>query len=368
MSNEPTPEQAAAIPECLNDACTMGCTTECRAVINRAWLALQASTGPEQPPSTDPRCALCTHPKRDHDGRADHRARYSPLVAGDPWCHACNATCDYTPAEARTADEEESTPPGPTDLRARIAEAIRAQGSLTDTAVQEITRRVLPAFAAHMVSLSGDLHARADVLATQATELAAPAPAVPKDCCGRRIGHYPACRVGQAGGEPDSLRERLAGPHGDYAAALAQSFAGTDAGRLERMADAVLGVRDTELQQLREQLAEARTALRIAEGDRDASDEAARKFLARCSEMAAERYAWQERGDRAEAAIARVLHLGDTWFREGEPGPTREAGRLILRALRPQGECRRRHCPAGAPDCTHCNCCDIPDQPAPRDR
>lgn len=41
------------------------------------------------------RCAHCTHPKRDHDGRADHRAKHSPLVAGDPWCHACNARCDY---------------------------------------------------------------------------------------------------------------------------------------------------------------------------------------------------------------------------------------------------------------------------------
>lgn len=40
-------------------------------------------------------CAHCTHPKRDHDGRADHRAKHSPLVAGDPWCHACNAQCDY---------------------------------------------------------------------------------------------------------------------------------------------------------------------------------------------------------------------------------------------------------------------------------
>lgn len=47
-----------------------------------------------EPPT--PRCALCAHPKKDHDGHADHRARFSPLVAGDPWCHACNATCDYT--------------------------------------------------------------------------------------------------------------------------------------------------------------------------------------------------------------------------------------------------------------------------------
>jgi hypothetical protein len=44
----------------------------------------------------DERCTRCRHPKRDHDGRADHRAKYSPLVAGEPWCHACNAECDYS--------------------------------------------------------------------------------------------------------------------------------------------------------------------------------------------------------------------------------------------------------------------------------
>jgi hypothetical protein len=46
------------------------------------------------------RCAQCSHPKRDHDGRADHRERHSPVVAGDPWCHACNAACDYAPPSA----------------------------------------------------------------------------------------------------------------------------------------------------------------------------------------------------------------------------------------------------------------------------
>jgi hypothetical protein len=53
----------------------------------------ETQQGPPRPPS--PRCAHCRHPKRDHDGRADHRANSSPLVAGDPWCHACNAECDY---------------------------------------------------------------------------------------------------------------------------------------------------------------------------------------------------------------------------------------------------------------------------------
>ncbi|MGW9397288.1 hypothetical protein [Streptomyces sp. NPDC055642] len=53
--------------------------------------ARQDETAADEPE----RCAHCTHPKRDHDGRADRRAKHSPLVAGDPWCHACNAQCDY---------------------------------------------------------------------------------------------------------------------------------------------------------------------------------------------------------------------------------------------------------------------------------
>ena len=48
-----------------------------------------------EPVPNTPRCVLCTHPKGDHDGHAEHRAKYSPLVAGDPYCHACNGECDY---------------------------------------------------------------------------------------------------------------------------------------------------------------------------------------------------------------------------------------------------------------------------------
>ncbi|MFH9413989.1 hypothetical protein [Streptomyces rochei] len=54
----------------------------------------------EAQPSTPP-CAHCNHPKGDHDGHVDHRAKYPPHVAGDPWCHACNAPCDYAAAGAR---------------------------------------------------------------------------------------------------------------------------------------------------------------------------------------------------------------------------------------------------------------------------
>ncbi|MFF1444152.1 hypothetical protein [Streptomyces sp. NPDC058295] len=57
-----------------------------------------AGVAQSEPEPPTPRCAHCRHPKGDHDGRADHRERYSPLVAGDPWCHACDAGCDYTPA------------------------------------------------------------------------------------------------------------------------------------------------------------------------------------------------------------------------------------------------------------------------------
>jgi hypothetical protein len=54
----------------------------------------------ETQPAETERCAHCAHPKRDHDGRADHRAKYPPHVVGDPWCHACNTECDYTLAKS----------------------------------------------------------------------------------------------------------------------------------------------------------------------------------------------------------------------------------------------------------------------------
>ncbi len=47
--------------------------------------------GPVQ--SDSPRCAFCTHPKGDHSDRKDHTP--SQIVPRRPWCHACNATCDY---------------------------------------------------------------------------------------------------------------------------------------------------------------------------------------------------------------------------------------------------------------------------------
>ncbi|MEH0586190.1 hypothetical protein QA942_19720 [Streptomyces sp. B21-106] len=66
-----------------------------------------AETQDALPGPGTPRCATCTHPKSDHDGRADHRARFSPIVAGEPWCHACEAPCDY--AERPAVGEQPDT-------------------------------------------------------------------------------------------------------------------------------------------------------------------------------------------------------------------------------------------------------------------
>jgi len=38
------------------------------------------------------------------------------------------------------------------------------------------------------------------------------------------------------------------------------------------------------------------------------------------------------------AQVERVRRLGDIWFREGAPGPTREAGRYVLRTLDPDAK------------------------------
>ncbi|MCU1612607.1 MAG: hypothetical protein JWO98_147 [Frankiales bacterium] len=77
----------------------------------------------------------------------------------------------------------------------------------------------------------------------------------------------------------DGLREQ-------YAAAI-RAQAETGNVRYEALADVVLAVRDRRIEQL--------TA------ERDQSEDAAWRFLAQRQEMAAERYEWQRRGDRAEA-------------------------------------------------------------------
>ncbi|MBP5870879.1 hypothetical protein [Streptomyces scabiei] len=50
-----------------------------------------------------------------------------------------------------------------------------------------------------------------------------------------------------------------------------------------------------------------------------AADEAARRALEQRQEMAEERYAWQQRGDRAETALAGVRTLRDRWIKAGAP-------------------------------------------------
>jgi hypothetical protein len=89
MADEAQP--AAGCPQC-------GDTGACNGGPCPLRPADEAQPTEALPPS--PRCAHCTHPKRDHDGHADHRAKFSPLVTGDPWCHACNTECDYAPAKS----------------------------------------------------------------------------------------------------------------------------------------------------------------------------------------------------------------------------------------------------------------------------
>ena len=118
-----------------------------------------------------------------------------------------------------------------------------------------------------------------------------------------------------------SLRARMAGPRGDYAAALAQSFAGPDTGRLERITDAVLAVRDQRMEHLTATVARVR---------------------AECDRIEAAVRANPQDPDFDGAYLAAIGHVRNA-------------------LAQPRGECRRCHCPAGAPDCTHCNCCDVPD-------
>ena len=58
----------------------------------------QTQSGPARPADTAPRCT-CGHTRRDHSGRRDHRDKYGPLVAGRPWCHACETECIYCPPD-----------------------------------------------------------------------------------------------------------------------------------------------------------------------------------------------------------------------------------------------------------------------------
>jgi hypothetical protein len=63
-------------------------------------------TQQSEPQPDTPRCAHCTHPKGDHSDRKDHTP--SPTVPRRPWCHACNATCDYDEQTAVEAQQSET--------------------------------------------------------------------------------------------------------------------------------------------------------------------------------------------------------------------------------------------------------------------
>jgi hypothetical protein len=65
----------------------------------------EARVEQSEPQPDTPRCARCTHPKGDHSDRKDHTP--SQIVPRRPWCHACNATCDYDqqPAGAQQPKE-----------------------------------------------------------------------------------------------------------------------------------------------------------------------------------------------------------------------------------------------------------------------
>jgi hypothetical protein len=105
---------------------------------------------------------------------------------------------------------------------------------------------------------------------------------------------------------PAALRER-------YAAVIRRWWDDDDKGANE-IADAVLAVRDREMEQLGEELdaAAATIANLTVETNRLRAEladeeEATRRILGQRQELAAERYAWQEHGDRLAATLKEVL-------------------------------------------------------------
>ncbi|MGW0550531.1 hypothetical protein [Streptomyces altiplanensis] len=113
--------------------------------------------------------------------------------------------------------------------------------------------------------------------------------------------------------DPDSLRDR-------YAAAIEDCRTLTPTA----LTDVVLAVRDTLVEELTAELAALKTigagyCPHCGRGD--------------CSPSADQWREQQQRAEEAQAAIERVREVAGLWFREGAPGPTREAGRFILRTL-----------------------------------
>ena len=63
------------------------------------------------------------------------------------------------------------------------------------------------------------------------------------------------------------------------------------------------------------------------------AEASARRALEQRQEMAEERYIWQQRGDRAEAAVGRVRALADRWVKAGPPPLGTPIARWVDRRL-----------------------------------
>lgn len=68
-------------------------------------------TQQSEPKPDTPRCTHCAHPKGDHSDRKDHTP--SRIVPRRPWCHACNATCDYDDQAAAGGAQQQPKEPRP---------------------------------------------------------------------------------------------------------------------------------------------------------------------------------------------------------------------------------------------------------------
>jgi hypothetical protein len=126
----------------------------------------------------------------------------------------------------------------------------------------------------------------------------------------RVLADRAACGVLSLPGEGDALRRRTE-----------QMIAGRETWKAK--AEEIERDRNRLAEELEgaEQRAEAfRQQRDQARGERDRSDEAARLAREQRQEMAEERYAWQERGDRAEAAIERVRRLATDAARTTDAG------------------------------------------------
>jgi hypothetical protein len=145
------------------------------------------------------------------------------------------------------------------------------------------------------------------------------------------LPHQPDIPAAAPAPEP-ALRDLYAAAIASYDHAVGQATDPAPSDHHHGQADAVLAVRDREMEQLR------------------------------------------TRADQAEAAIGRVLAYADRvqTFSDLTVSPADRSlyGAIArdirnLAALDPQEQrrCRRCQCPAGAHDCTHCNCCDVPEPP-----